>query len=108
VGFIGYLETNGSTVLERIWRDRDSVNGSVSPRLDAGRVSQKFMQIDGIDVHVIAAQVAPGNPVYTIGRPFFDRVEMAVGGGKTFTVITRNNIKENRFILEVYLDGKRQ
>ena len=53
-------------------------------------------------------QVVPGNPVYTIGRPLFDRVEINVGEGKTFTVITKNNSAENRFVQEVYLDGKRQ
>ena len=53
-------------------------------------------------------QVAPGNPVYTIGRPLFDRVEITVGPGKTFTLITRNNNAENRYVKEVYLDGKRQ
>lgn len=53
-------------------------------------------------------QVAPGNPVYTIGRPLFDRVEMDVGKGKIFTVVTKNNSPENRFVQEAYLDGKRQ
>lgn len=53
-------------------------------------------------------QVAPGNPVYTIGRPLFDRVEMDVGKGKVFTIITKNNSHDNRFVQEIYLDGKRQ
>ncbi|MCK4991869.1 MAG: glycoside hydrolase family 92 protein, partial [Bacteroidales bacterium] len=53
-------------------------------------------------------QVAPGKPLYTIGRPLFDRVEIAVGPGKTFTLVTRNNSAGNRYVQEVYLDGKRQ
>jgi len=53
-------------------------------------------------------QVSPGNPVYTIGRPLYDRVEIAVGPGKVFTLITRNNSAKNKYVREVYLDGERQ
>ncbi|MCK5135901.1 MAG: GH92 family glycosyl hydrolase [Bacteroidales bacterium] len=53
-------------------------------------------------------QVSPGDPLYTIGRPLFDRVEIRVGQEKTFTVVTRNNSAVNRFVQEVYLDGRRQ
>ena len=50
-------------------------------------------------------QLAPGNPVYTIGRPLFDRVEIPLKSGKTFTIITENNSKENLYVQEVYLNG---
>ncbi len=50
-------------------------------------------------------QVAPGNPVYTIARPLFEKVEMPLSSGKTFTVITENNSKENLYVQEVYLNG---
>lgn len=53
-------------------------------------------------------QVSPGNPLYTIGRPLFDRVEIDVGGGKTFTLITKNNSRTNRYVREVYLAGERK
>ena len=33
---------------------------------------------------------------------------MDVGKGKTFTLVTRNNGRENCFVREVYLDGRKQ
>jgi predicted alpha-1,2-mannosidase len=53
-------------------------------------------------------QVAPGNPLYTIGRPLYDRVEITVAPEKVFTVVTRNNSADNKYVQEVYLDGKKQ
>ena len=52
-------------------------------------------------------QVAPGNPVYTIGRPLFDKVEIQLENGKTFTIITENNNKENKYVQEAFLNGKK-
>lgn len=52
-------------------------------------------------------QVAPGNPVYTIGRPLFDKVEIPLENGKTFTIITKNNSHDNLFIQEIYLNGEK-
>ncbi len=49
-------------------------------------------------------QVAPGNPTYTIGRPIFDKVEIPLENGKTFTIITENNSPENKYIQEAYLN----
>ena len=51
-------------------------------------------------------QVAPGNPIWTIGRPLFHRAEIEVARGRTFTVLTRNNSRVNRYIQEVRLNGK--
>jgi putative alpha-1,2-mannosidase len=52
-------------------------------------------------------QVAPGNPVYTIGRPLFDKVEIPLENGKMFTIITENNNKENKYVQEAFLNGKK-
>ncbi len=52
-------------------------------------------------------QVTPGNPVYTIGRPIFDKVEIPLENGNTFTVITENNSPENKYVKEVYLNDKK-
>lgn len=51
-------------------------------------------------------QLAPGNPVWTIGRPLFKKVEIELEPGRTFTVLTRNNSRVNRYIQEVRLNGK--
>ncbi len=52
-------------------------------------------------------QVAPGDPTYTIGRPIFDKVEIPLENGKTFTVITENNSSENKYVQEVYLNNQK-
>ena len=52
-------------------------------------------------------QVAPGDPTYTIGRPLFDKVEIPLENGKTFTVITENNSSKNKYVQEVYLNDQK-
>ncbi len=47
-------------------------------------------------------QVAPDNPVYTIGRPLFDKAEIPLENGKTFRIITENNSKENKYVQEAF------
>lgn len=48
----------------------------------------------------------PGEPVYSIGRPVFDKVEISLPNGKTFTVKTNNNLSENQYVQSVKLNGK--
>ncbi|WP_421295673.1 GH92 family glycosyl hydrolase [Aeromonas sp. 604534] len=50
-------------------------------------------------------QVTPGLPVYTIGRPLFDKVIMDIDGGK-FTVIAENNGTQNIYVESVTINGK--
>lgn len=50
-------------------------------------------------------QVAPGIPVYTLGRPMVDRALIHVKGG-TFEILVKNNSPENKYIKEVTLNGK--
>jgi len=51
-------------------------------------------------------QIAPGSPVWTIGRPLFHRAEIELGQDRNFTILTRNNSRTNRYIQEVRLNGK--
>lgn len=53
-------------------------------------------------------QVTPGNPIYTIGRPLFDKVEIPLENGNTFTIITENNNVENKYVQEFYLNNVKQ
>lgn len=50
-------------------------------------------------------QVAPGIPVYTLGRPMVDRAVIRVKGGK-FEIKVNNNSPENKYIAFVKLNGK--
>ena len=51
-------------------------------------------------------QVCPGKPVYSIGRPIFDKVVINLPENKTFTITALNNSKENKYIQAVKLNGK--
>ena len=50
-------------------------------------------------------QVAPGIPVYTLGRPMVDRALIHVKGG-IFEIVVKNNSPENKYIRTVTLNGK--
>jgi len=51
-------------------------------------------------------QVCPGNPVYTIGRPLFDKVTLHLEKGKTLIIRTDNNSKENKYIGGFSINGE--
>ncbi len=50
--------------------------------------------------------VTPGCPDYEIGSPIFRRVEVNVGGGKTFVVEARHVSWRNKYIQSATLNGK--
>ena len=49
--------------------------------------------------------VTPGLPMYVIGSPVFEKAEIQLGGGKTFTVQCVNYAPENKFIQSAKLNG---
>lgn len=51
-------------------------------------------------------QVCPGKPVYSIGRPLFDKATVNLKDGKKFTVATKNNSRENKYIQSMTMNGK--
>lgn len=51
-------------------------------------------------------QVCPGKPIYSIGRPLFNKVKIALANGKTFTIIAHNNSRNNKYIQRMSLNGK--
>ncbi|MBC9911154.1 GH92 family glycosyl hydrolase [Chitinophaga varians] len=50
--------------------------------------------------------VNPANGVYVMGSPLFDKATVKLQDGKTFTVQTINNSKENIYIQSIKLNGK--
>lgn len=51
-------------------------------------------------------QVCPGKPVYSIGRPLFDKATINLPGEKEFTVIAKNNSRNNKYIASVMLNDE--
>ena len=51
-------------------------------------------------------QVCPGKPVYSIGRPVFDKAVINLPEDKTFSIIVKNNSKKNKYIESISLNGE--
>ena len=51
-------------------------------------------------------QVTPGIPVYSIGRPVFEKTVIDLPNGKGFTIIAENSSDENKYIQKAYLNGR--
>lgn len=50
--------------------------------------------------------VTPGNGLYAIGSPFFEKTQIKLPDGKTFTVKAKNCSKRNKYIQSAELNGK--
>lgn len=51
-------------------------------------------------------QVDPVGGRFIIGSPLFDKATVNVGGGKTFTVVAKNNSDKNIYVQSARLNGK--
>ncbi len=51
-------------------------------------------------------QVCPGKPIYSIGRPAFDKAVINLPEEKTFSIVVKNNEKKNKYIESVTLNGQ--
>ncbi|HIZ31929.1 MAG TPA: GH92 family glycosyl hydrolase [Candidatus Bacteroides merdigallinarum] len=51
-------------------------------------------------------QVCPGEPLYSIGRPLFDRAVLHLGNGRDLVITVRHNSPENKYVQQILLDGK--
>jgi len=78
----------------------DDYNG-LSGNEDCGQMSAWFV-LSSIGFY----QENPADGNYVFGSPLFDKVEMKVGGGRTFRIIAKNNSKKNLYIARVLLNGK--
>ena len=50
-------------------------------------------------------QVCPGSPIYSVGRPIFDKVTINLPNGKVFEIIANNNSLTNKYIQSIRLDN---
>jgi predicted alpha-1,2-mannosidase len=50
-------------------------------------------------------QVTPGLAQYALGSPLFDRATIDVGGGRTFTIVARNQSPANVYLASAMLNG---
>jgi len=50
--------------------------------------------------------ITPGIPEYQIGSPLFSRIKIHLKGGKTFTILAKNNSLLNKYIQSARLNGR--
>ncbi len=48
----------------------------------------------------------PGEPVYSIGKPVFDKVEINLSNGNVFTVVANNVSEENLYVQSAKMNGE--
>ncbi len=51
-------------------------------------------------------QVAPAGGDWVFGSPMVDEAVIKLGGGKTLTVVARNNSSQNKYIQNIWLNGQ--
>ena len=68
---------------------------------DVGQMSAWYI-ISSVGLY----QVDPVGGRFVIGSPLFDKATVNVGGGKTFTVVAKNNSDKNIYVQSARLNGK--
>ncbi len=76
--------------------------GGLSGNEDCGQMSAWYV-LNSMGFH----SYCPGIPEYAIGRPLFNEVKIKLENGKTFTVRTKNNSAQNKYIQSAMLNGKK-
>lgn len=76
--------------------DYDGLSGNE----DVGQMSSWYI-MSSIGLY----QVEPSGGKYIIGSPLFNKAEINVGNGKTFTVVTKNNSEKNIYVQSAKLNG---
>lgn len=75
--------------------------GGLSGNDDAGQMSAWYV-FSALGFY----PVCPGTPYYVIGSPTFEKAEIRLENGKTFTLIAHNADEENIYIQSATLNGK--
>jgi predicted alpha-1,2-mannosidase len=52
--------------------------------------------------------VTPGVPVYNLASPVFDRVDIKLHNGNTFSIVARDNSANNKYIQSIQFNGQPQ
>ena len=52
--------------------------------------------------------VTPGMPIYNLASPVFDRVNIKLHNGKTFSIVCRDNSAGNKYIQAIKLNGEKE
>lgn len=91
-------ELVGRIFREQYRNDPDGLSGNE----DCGQMSA-WLVLNAMGIY----QVAPGNPVYSIGRPLFNKMTVHLPGGKTLDIEAKNLSDNNGYVKSVTFNGSR-
>lgn len=83
---------------EQYRNDPDGISGNE----DCGQMSAWYI-LNSLGFY----QVCPGKPVYSIGRPWFPKAVVNLPDGRKIRITVKNYSKDNKYIREVKLNGRR-
>lgn len=89
-------------LIDRVFKEQyfNGPNG-LSGNEDCGQMSAWYI-LNSMGFY----QVAPGNPVYSIGRPLFDKATIHLSDGKQFTIVADGNSGDAKYVKSMKLNGK--
>lgn len=88
----------GRIFKEQYRNDYDGLSGNE----DCGQMSA-WLIMNAMGIY----QVAPGNPVYSIGRPLFTEMTVNIPGGRPLHITAPKLSDKNRYVKSVSLNGKK-
>ncbi len=89
-------------LIDQVYKEQYRVDpDGLSGNEDCGQMSA-WLIMNAMGIY----QVAPGNPVYSIGRPLFSEMTVNLGNGKQLRVKADNFSKDNIYIAGLTLNGK--
>lgn len=89
-------------LIDRVFEEQYRVDpDGLSGNEDCGQMSA-WLVLNAMGFY----QVAPGNPVYSIGRPLFETLTVNLNNGKKFTVTAKNFSKANKYIKSATVNGR--
>ena len=91
-------ELVGRIFREQYRNDYDGLSGNE----DCGQMSA-WLILNAMGIY----QVAPGNPVYSLGRPLFEKMTVNLPGGKTLDIVAENFDRNRDYVEEVTFNGRR-
>ena len=87
-----------SFILNEFYTDKpDGIIGNE----DCGQMSAWYV-LSALGIY----QVCPGDPTFTLGRPWFEQATLHLENGKEFTILAQNLSPENRYVHAVSLNGQ--
>ncbi len=89
-------------LVDRIYEEQYRVDpDGLSGNEDCGQMSA-WLVLNAMGFY----QVAPGRPVYSIGRPMFESLTVNLTNGKQFTVNVNGFSKKNKYIKSANINGR--